>query len=165
MKKTIVMLITLFLCITPLYGGPTTIITLSDNSSYEIHFDGIVDTTWTYSVTELFGLPLSHWSLGIECLLDNIVSSTPAGIIGVDGQTGFNGIKWDSPFSSISFAITLDDYYDTGEVNVMVKGGNDFAIGMIDGPVCRQIPAPSALLLGVIGMGFLGYFRQRKSLQ
>ncbi|OUC08963.1 hypothetical protein RY27_05845, partial [Litorilinea aerophila] len=117
------------------------IIALNDNKNtkYAITFDGRTGNTWHYTVYELRGRDLSHWDLGIGSCLDRIVNASPGGAeMGVDGSTGFYGIKWDvsDGFSSGSFAITLDGDYPAGTVEALVKGGPNSATGQITGPIC-----------------------------
>ena len=128
-----------------------------------------VGNAWTYRVAEEQGRDLSHWTMGIECLLDQIESYTPAGgvEIGTDGSTGFAGIKWNVPdaFDDGRFSLTLDDDYPQGTVQVLAKAGNTFATGAVVGPDCLPtVPSPGALVLGGIGTGLIGWLGRYRRL-
>ncbi|HXF60976.1 MAG TPA: pilus assembly protein TadG-related protein, partial [Caldilineaceae bacterium] len=108
-------------------------------SQYEITFLSHVGNTWTYQVRELAGHDLSHWNLGIDTCLSQVVSSDPPGAeLGVDGSTGFNGIKWNvnDDFSIGVFSFTLDGDYPAGVVEAQVKAANQAGTVPIRGPIC-----------------------------
>ena len=127
-----------------------TTISLNDdrNTTFTVELVSHIENTWTYRITEEQGRDLSHWTLGIECLLDQIESYTPAGgvEIGTDGSTGFAGIKWNVPdaFGNGLFSLTLDEDYPQGTVPVLAKAGNRFATGAVAGPDCLpMVPSPA----------------------
>jgi hypothetical protein len=155
-----------------LWASPTVIdIDDNKNSSFTVELFSHVGSTWTYEVTEVRGRDLSHWNLGIVCVLDHIQSYDPTnGEIGTDGSTGFVGIKWEvsTAFSSGFFSFTLDGDYPEGDVPALVKAGNDHNTGMVRGPVCTNmsvVPVPGAVLLGGVGLVCLRWMRGRKCLR
>ncbi len=108
-------------------------------SSYGITYLGQTGNTWSYQVEEIAGRDLSHWLLGIDSCLSNIVSATPSGAeIGTDGSTGVAGIKWNvnDNFSSGTFAFTLDNSYPSGLVQALAKAGATYGTVSIRGPIC-----------------------------
>jgi len=93
----------------------------------EFNEDGT--STWVYHVEELpGGKDLSHWNLKLYPE-QNVLSGTTSGYeVGIDGSTGFYGIKWDveESFSEGDFTIVLDAHYaaETGPAVVLAKGGH-----------------------------------------
>ncbi|UCD49840.1 MAG: PEP-CTERM sorting domain-containing protein [Phycisphaerales bacterium] len=191
MHKTATFLWSILAISASAYGGPTTIvdtttIDLNDNKGTTIRIDFLgrdaLETTWTYRVTELSGRDLSHWDLGIDCVLPDLQGWQPTSGFeaGKDGSTGFYGIKWEvsDGFSSGDFSFTLGHVHPIGEVEVLAKAGNTFASGFIDGPVCggapgpgpcpeppvSAVPAPGALALVGLGICLVGNLRQRRTL-
>ncbi|MCB0189610.1 MAG: choice-of-anchor A family protein, partial [Caldilineaceae bacterium] len=129
-------------------GPQSAIINVSDNqnSTYEITLVSVSGPTWTYRVREVSGHNLDYWSLGIANCLDNIVSYTPADTFsnGTDGSTGFTGAKWTvaNSFSDGTFSFTLDNTYQAGARQALVKSGNNSAEVTISGPDCSLIGDP-----------------------
>lgn len=186
MQKTATFLWAILVISATVYGGPTTTIDLNDNkdTSILVEFLGVdtPGTTWTYRVTELSGRDLSHWNLGIDCVLPDLLDWEPNGGFeaGKDGSTGFYGIKWDvsDGFSSGEFSFTLGHVHSIEEVEVLVKAGNNFATGFIDGPVCgytpgsgpgpeptaSTVPVPGALGLVGLGLCLIGNLRRHQAL-
>lgn len=85
-------------------------------------------STWVYHVAELpGGRDLSHWSLELDPSHVVMPGTTAGYERGVDGSTGFEGIKWDvtDSFSAADFTIVLDKWYEAGvwPDNVLAKGG------------------------------------------
>jgi len=132
-------------------GSPTQV-TLNDsdgNPAFEVTFVDVTynddgTSSWTYNVRELEGgKDLSHWNLALdEC--HTVTDGTTAGYeVGVDGSTGFYGIKWDvdDAFSEGEFTIVFDQHFAGTEggqgVGVLAKGGRDADSGEIFGPTCN----------------------------
>lgn len=158
------------------YAGPTieppTIISIDDNknTSFSVQLVSVVGTTWTYEVKELSGRDLSHWNLGIPCVINDIDSANPSSgfSTGIDGSTGFHGIKWDvkDNFDSGLFSITLGSVHDYAWVDALVKAGRGSAVGKVIGPVCNdrtpRIPVPGALVLAGVGLSCVSYLQRRR---
>ena len=93
-------------------------------------FNGDGTSTWTYHVRELgTGQDLSHWNLLLEPVHQVVAQGTTPGYdFGLDGSTGFNGIKWDvtEDFTEGDFTVVLDGYWvgDKDCNGVLVEGGN-----------------------------------------
>jgi hypothetical protein len=85
--------------------------------------------------------------LGIVNCLTKIVNYSPTTgfASGIDGSTGFNGIKWnvDEDFSDGTFSFTLDTSYQARAQQVLVKAGTGTAQLTISGPDC-SLPNPDA---------------------
>jgi choice-of-anchor A domain-containing protein/uncharacterized repeat protein (TIGR01451 family) len=121
------------------------VVDLNDNkdSQYKITFVEHDGNTWTYKVEEINGRSLSHWDLGIGSCLSHITDSTPSGAeLGIDGSTGFTGIKWNvnDGFTSGLFTFTLDGDYPEDIVTVLAKAGRKYATADITGPNCTVEP-------------------------
>ena len=77
-------------------------------------FDDDGSSTWTYHVRELpTGKDLSHWNLKLHPGQQVLAGTTPGYDHGVDGSTGFYGIKWDvtDGFSEGDFTVVLAGHY------------------------------------------------------
>jgi hypothetical protein len=119
--------------------------------------------TWVYTVTELNGQDISNWALQI-CEDATVESYDPPAIV-EDPNTGggqgnclninndigcFTGtepvvlqqIKWNvnDDFTTGTFEFTLDECYEIGDVYVSVKAGDACFCGMIQGPICGDVP-------------------------
>jgi len=108
-------------------------------STYAVNLVSHVGNTWTYSVAQVKGRTLSHWVLGINNCLNNVVSSSPkADEIGVDPSTAarFVGIKWNSAGGTFSF--TLDKDYESTTLQALVKTSTVYNTGNIEGPDCSK---------------------------
>jgi Flp pilus assembly protein TadG len=134
----------------PIVEGPTQgTVALNDNknSKYEITYLGRNNKTYSYNVREVSGRDLSHWDLGIENCLGEIVSWSPTGgySAGTDGSTGFVGIKWDvaESFSQGQFSFTLREVYPVGTVRALAKAGTKSAQIDIAGPDCSAQLTPT----------------------
>jgi len=141
---------------TVLEGPSSTTITLGDGSEYEVSLVSLVGNTWTYHVTEVSGKDLSHWNLGIGSCLDNITDYSPRDgyDAGIDGSTGFTGIKWDveESFTEGDFSFTLNGDYPAGTVLAQAKAGSlgNERTGKIKGPVCDACSSAQPVLFGNI---------------
>lgn len=130
-------------------GPQSAIINVSDNknSTYEITLASVVGNTWTYRVREVSGHNLDYWSLGIANCMDKITSYNPTSNYssGVDGSTGFNGIKWDvsNSYGDGTFSFTLNNSYQARPRQALVKSGNNSAQLPISGPDCSAISSES----------------------
>jgi len=185
MQKAGAFLLMVLLSATSVSAGPTTI-SIPDNKGTAFSIDFLAVTnggfTWNYQVTELSGRDLSHWNLIIPCVLDDLTASQPTSGFeaGFDGSTGYTGIKWNvsDNFTSGDFSFTLDTIRVEGTVPAIVKAGNYFNFGFVPGPTCGDpcpgpepgpcptptVPAPGALLLASLGMGFVAHLKRRKTL-
>lgn len=108
-------------------------------STYAVSLVSHVGKTWTYSVSQVQGRTLSHWVLGINNCLSNVVSSSPkADQIGTDPSTDANfvGIKWNSAGGTFSF--TLDKEYAETTLQAFVKTATVYNTGNIVGPDCSS---------------------------
>jgi fibro-slime domain-containing protein len=129
-------------------GAPTqTNVILQDSDgvdAYEIAWVSTVfnadgTSAWTYHVRELpGGKDLSHWNLALSPT-HQVMSGTTAGYdLGVDGSTGFYGIKWDvlETFSQGDFVIVLDGHFFGADQSaaVQAKGGNAPDVGALFAP-------------------------------
>jgi len=96
-------------------------------------------STWVYRVRELpGGRNLSHWNLSLPPDMTVESGTTPGYDLGVDGSTGFYGIKWDvtDSFSSGQFQIVLADQYFGADnpTGCLAKGGNTPDTGAMFAP-------------------------------
>ncbi|HZW11220.1 MAG TPA: fibro-slime domain-containing protein [Phycisphaerales bacterium] len=99
----------------------------------EIQFQSVVyndngTSSWTYRVRELdTGKDLSHWNLAIDDSHVVRPGTTAGYTVGVDGSTGFYGIKWDvtDAFEVGEFTVVLDKWYlgDCNSAGVLIKAG------------------------------------------
>lgn len=118
-------------------GAPTqTQVILNDSSgveAYEITWISTVfndngTSSWRYRVRELpGGKDLSHWNLALNPGHQVRPGTTAGYQLGVDGSTGFYGIKWDvtDSFSQGEFTIVLDGHWfgTDNPLGVLAKGG------------------------------------------
>lgn len=108
-------------------------------STYTVSLVSHVGKTWTYNVSQVQGRTLSHWVLGINNCLSNVVSSSPtADQIGTDPSTAANfvGIKWNTAGGTFSF--TLDKEYAETTLQAFVKTATVYNTGSIVGPDCSS---------------------------
>lgn len=120
------------------------------NMAYAINLEGVVynddgTSTWTYQVQELDGgKDLSHWNLALDQSHVVMPGTTGGYDLGVDGSTGFYGIKWDvtDEFSSGIFDIVLDKHYDAAvrPSGVLAKGGKNASTNDILAPSTEETP-------------------------
>ena len=87
-------------------------------------------SSWTYRVEELpGGKDLSHWNVGLHPDMEVMPGTTAGYDFGVDGSTGYFGIKWDvnEGFSDDTFTIVLDRWYVGADTinGILAKGGRD----------------------------------------
>lgn len=127
----------------------------SKQSTYAVNLVSHSGKTWTYKVEQLKGRELSHWVLGINNCLTNVVSSSPrADEIGTDPSTDakFVGIKWNTEGGTFSF--TLDKEYQEKTIQAFVKTSTVYATGNIVGPDCsREVMANSAIPVSAMPTG------------
>lgn len=106
--------------------------------STEFNDDGT--STWKYRVRELdTGKDLSHWNLALSPSHEVVAAGTTPGFdLGVDGSTGFYGIKWDvqESFSTGEFTIVLEGHFFGADQStaVLAKGGNQPDVGALFAP-------------------------------
>jgi fibro-slime domain-containing protein len=96
-------------------------------------------STWTYNVRELpGGADLSHWLLVLDPVHAIMPGTTPGYDFGIDGATGFFGIKWDvdDDFNEQDFVIVLNDQYQGADstASVVAKGGDESDDGALFAP-------------------------------
>jgi fibro-slime domain-containing protein len=102
-------------------------------------------SSWTYRVRELdTGKDLSHWNLALDPSQVVEAGTTPGFDLGVDGSTGFYGIKWDvnDAFEVGEFTVVLDQWY-LGHCNpagVLIKAGKESDSGAVIGPSLAVSP-------------------------
>lgn len=106
--------------------------------SVEYNDDGT--SSWTYRVREMdTGKDLSHWNLALDPSQVVVSGTTPGFSLGVDGSTGFYGIKWDvsDSFSVGDFTVVLDKWYlgDCNSAGVLIKAGKKSDSDAIIAPV------------------------------
>jgi hypothetical protein len=106
MKKTLSILSAILLVALMVNSANAITVGLNDNkdSAYEIDLKNQTNDTWNFSVSKLQGRDLSHWSVGflyegsyidMREFVDS--SGTTSGVqVGVDGSTGYQGVKWDT---------------------------------------------------------------------
>lgn len=126
--------------IRPLFAAS---IILPDGSTFDIEMVSHGGGSYTYQVSEVSGKDLSHWLLEFGPCAEHLVSASPPGYeIGIDGSTGYTGVKWNvsDEFTSGLFTIVLNAEYPIGPVTVVAKAGNGFATATVDGPVCTDQP-------------------------
>ncbi len=99
-------------------------------------------STWVYRVRELAGgRDLSHWNLSLPPGMSVQAGTTPGYDLGIDGSSGFYGIKWDvaDAFSSGQFQIVLDGYYYGADnpTGCLAQGGNTPDTGAMFAPTAN----------------------------
>lgn len=122
-------------------------------SAVEYHTNNT--STWFYSVSKKEGCEgpaLSHWlwqpCFSLEELEDIFVSATPEPYtIGVDGSTGYYGIKWEIPEGACwdspkTFSITIEGHPEEADINTtaVVKPGQNYFDLSVNGPSCGPEP-------------------------
>lgn len=129
-------------------GAPTqTQVILKDSSgkdAYEITWISTVfndnnTSSWRYRVRELpGGKDLSHWNLALNPSHQVRPGTTAGYQLGVDGSTGFYGIKWDvsDSFSQGEFVIVLEGHWfgTDNPLGVLAKGGKNADQGAMFSP-------------------------------
>ena len=81
-------------------------------------------------------------------------------IIDNDGTDPVQGIFAGLPEGTL-FTKTYQNQIYTFDISYMGYTGNDVILNRIDSP---RIPAPGAIVLGAIGVGFVGWLRRRNML-
>ncbi len=134
-------------------------------------------TTWTYEIGVIRKTnALSHWTLGLgECFTDPVSPqvpgeyTTPEGPMynvtyGPDGSTGVSGLKFDSVTGGTlgstagvteTFVIVIDQPWDPGTVEMVIKNGSSDNYGTIFGPVCRTTAVTMSTISGDTGLSAL----------
>jgi hypothetical protein len=149
MKKTLSILSAILLVALMVNSANAITVGLDDNkdSAYEIDLRGQTTDTWNFSVSKLQGRDLSHWSVGflyegsyidMRDFVDT--SASTSGVqVGVDGSTGYQGVKWDTQGGDFTVKIDYDKFaaaYDVSKVSleVMAKAGTKFNTGSVTSP-------------------------------
>ena len=96
-------------------------------------------SSWRYYIEELpGGRDLSHWNVRLDPSHQVMSGTTPGYDLGVDGSTGFYGIKWDvnDTFTSGEFVIVLNGHYAgvNQDIAVLAKGGSTPDVGPLFAP-------------------------------
>jgi ferredoxin-thioredoxin reductase catalytic subunit len=130
----------------------------TDDASYDVIFEGAENngdgtSTWTYTVDEISGKDLSHWTLALpSCVaVDTEMLRYPSSVegqpeLGTDPTTGVSGIKWNftDSFSSGEFEVVINasgcegGSVEPGNTAAAVKTGgrtSKTAEGVVTGPV------------------------------
>jgi len=132
-------------------------IILDDSSgvdAFEITFVDVAynadgTSTWRYRVRELGGgKDLSHWNVALHGSHAVLPGTTPGYDLGIDGSTGFYGIKWDvdDDFSDQEFVIVLDQHYagSPDNTSILAKGGRDADTGQLYAPIRAVVDSGAA---------------------
>jgi hypothetical protein len=149
MKKTLSILSAILLVVFMVNAANALTVGLDDNkdSTYEIDLKSQTNDTWNFSVSRVQGRDLSHWSVGFMyegALIDmrqfvDTSASTSGVAVGVDGSTGYQGIKWDTKGGDFTVKIDYTKFaaaYDVSKVSleVMAKAGTKSNTGSITSP-------------------------------
>jgi len=138
------------------------------NDAYEVcllsaEFNADGTSTWVYHVRELpGGKDLSHWNLKLDASHEVLGGTTPGYDCGLDGSTGFHGIKWDMTdgFAEGDFTIVLNGQYlgMNDPEGALVKGGSTPDTGQIFVPstVVSELDSPYDLPGGLVADESLG---------
>ncbi len=118
-----------------------------DIALVEFGYNSDGTSSWTYRVSELAGgKDLSHWDLALDPSHVVVDGTTSGYDLGIDGSTGYFGIKWDveEDFTGGSFTIVLDQHYLPTEssTGVLAKGGPSADLGEM------MIPSVDLVTLG-----------------
>lgn len=101
------------------------------------------NTQFTYQVTSNpdGGPAISHWNLFVDPVygIPEVVSSNDTSCAyGLDGSTDTTGIKFDTGYADgeiRTVTVTLQGVWTSGETSVLIKAGNGFVTGKVQGPV------------------------------
>jgi len=154
MKKTLSILTAILLVAVMVNGANALTVTVEDlgmnnpqTSKYTIDLKSQTNDTWNFSVARVQGRALSHWSLGFMyegALIDmrqfvDTSASTSGVAVGVDGSTGYQGIKWNTEGGDFTVKINYDKFaaaYDVSKVTfeVMAKTATNFSTATVTSP-------------------------------
>ncbi len=149
MKKTLSILSAILLVAVMVNSANAITVGLNDNkdSTYEIDLKSQTNDTWNFSVSQIKGRALSHWSLGflyegsyIDMREFVDTSASTSGVeVGRDGSTGYQGVKWNTEGGDFTVKIDYEKFaaaYDVSKVTfeVMAKAGTAFNTGRITDP-------------------------------
>ena len=157
MKKTLSILSAILLVVFMVNAANALTVGLDDNkdSTYEIDLKSQTNDTWNFSVSQIKGRALSHWSLGflyegsyidMSDFID--YSGTTGGVeVGEDGSTrvdkqqgtGYMGVKWNTEGGDFTVKINYDKFaaaYDVSKVSleVMAKAGTQHSTASVTDP-------------------------------
>jgi fibro-slime domain-containing protein len=111
-----------------------------------VTYNGDGTSTWRYRVRELSsGKDLSHWNVALHPSQVVMPGTTPGFDTGIDGSTGFYGIKWDvdDGFADQEFVIVLDKHYagSADNTSILAKGGSKPDTGKLYAPIRAVVDA------------------------
>ncbi len=116
-------------------------------SSVEYHSNDT--STWIYTITQKEGCEgpgISHWvwqpCFDLETLEDIFIEASPEPYaVGVDGSTGYYGVKWEISEPG-TFSITIEGHPEIADDNTtaVIKPGSAFFPILVDGPSCAPAP-------------------------
>jgi len=132
--------------ILPVWGTPSSIVTLPDGSSYDIVCT-LSGVTLTCDINKLSGKDLSHWVLDLGICNEAVLSTDPpSAFTPNDPTTGATGWKFE-PITdqTATYTLTLNALYATGTITTTLKAGalGNYASGLVEGPNC-QVVDPTA---------------------
>ncbi|OQX03153.1 MAG: hypothetical protein BWK80_56275 [Desulfobacteraceae bacterium IS3] len=154
MKKTLSVLSAILLVAIMVNGANALTVSVEDigmtnpvTSQYTIDLKNQTNDTWSFSVARVQGRALSHWSLGFMyegALIDmrefvDTSASTSGVAVGVDGSTGYQGIKWNTEGGDFTVKIDYEKFaaaYDVSKVSleVMAKTATNFSTASVTDP-------------------------------
>jgi hypothetical protein len=154
MKKTLSILSAILLVAVMVNGANALTVTVEDlgmhnpvTSKYTIDLKNQTNDTWNFSVSRVQGRALSHWSLGFMyegSYIDmrefvDTSASTSGVAVGVDGSTGYQGIKWNTEGGDFTVKINYDKFaaqYNVSKVTfeVMAKTATNFSTASVTSP-------------------------------
>ncbi|MHA1220900.1 MAG: hypothetical protein ACTSQB_04135, partial [Candidatus Heimdallarchaeota archaeon] len=104
-------------------------------------------STWIYTITQKEGCEgplISHWvwqpCFDLETLEDIFIEASPEPYtVGVDGSTGYYGVKWEISEPG-TFSITIEGHPEIADDNTtaVIKPGSTFFPILVDGPSCAE---------------------------
>jgi len=149
--------------------APISAVTIGDHNITFVDrtFDG-TNSTWTYNVTSGTEPALGYWI--IACNEEAIVEASEPWKYGKDKKTGITGIKFDTGYEdgeSRTVWFKIEGDFESGNVQVGTKAGNDIAEGNVEGPTCDdpmpEMPEFTTIAIPVAAtIGLLLLIRRRK---
>jgi len=128
--------------ILPVWGTPSSIVTLPDGSSYDITYT-LSGVTLTCDIAKVSGKDLSHWVLDLGICNEAVLSTDPvSSFTPNDPTTGATGWKFE-PITdqTATYTLTLNSLYGTGTITATLKAGalGNYASGLVEGPNCQVV--------------------------
>jgi len=133
--------------ILPVWGTPSSIVTLPDGSSYDITCT-LSGVTLTCNIAKVSGKDLSHWVLDLGICNESVINTDPpSSFTPNDPTTGATGWKFE-PITdqTATYTLTLDALYASGTITATLKAGetDNYASGLVEGPNCRTVDPTAA---------------------